>query len=561
MKLHPFLRPTLPLLAVLVISACGGGGGSSLPPSSPVAMVNVALTDAPSKDFDHVWITVSEIRFHTSNNAAANDPGWLKFPLGVPASIDLATLYNGTLSALFNNLALPAGTYQQIRLMLVDDAAPLANSAVAAGLTYNDQVNWTDPAGTSHVARLEIPSPSQGIALNGTFAAVDGGSLNLVLDFDVGHDVVRFLHAGNTAFTLLPHLQYFDLAESGAVSGQVDASHLCSSSATSAPSGCAYNLVIKAEVPSADGSYHQVARSTTIRSDGSFTLFPLRIPAGASSTNVDVLVRGRNMDTVVVRNVPVAAATTPSNNPGMVSSNPLPITIDGEYTANAATPLSPTGAWVDFYQTLSATGQNEAPYEVRTQRVNPFTGKFLTDFALSTGPIWIGNYVAGGSPVLVANTPTQGLGAYSVVATALDYTRTVANATLTIPSAGPALFSIPTMPVNPAVASADSISGTISQATAGTYDSGFLVVVRMGAIVQTIPIATQLGAAGGTGSAYTVNNLPGGGASLTLPGAYYYLYARVWNSADPIKTLRRIDFSGYADLRAGSATGMNVTLN
>jgi hypothetical protein len=547
------------LAAAVGLAACGSDSGSSSS-TTPTGMVNVSITDAPTKDFDHVWVTVSEIRFHTSNAVAANDPGWLKYPLTTPVTVDLAALANGSLASVFAGITLPVGTYQQIRLLLVDSADPLTNSAQAQGLVYNDQVDWTDGLGSSHSSPLEIAMPRQGIGLNGTFAVSAAAALNLVLDFDVGHDVIRFLHGGSQAFTLKPLLRYFDLAESGAVVGRVDPSNLC---ATSATAGCAYNLVIKAEEVSADGTHHAATRFTTIKPDGSFALFPLRVASGQSSTTIDVLVRGRNMESNLVRGVPVVAGSTPTSSPTQLSASILPITLGTEYTANAATPLAPTGSWVNFYQTLSATGQAEIPYEIRYRHIDPFTGTFFEDIPLSLGPVHVGSYVANGSPTLAVNTPVQGAGGFLVFAGAPLYTRTEATTDpLTPPSgASPALFAVPSLAVDSSIASADSISGSILQTTANKYDKGELVVVWMGTIITTQSLDAVLAANSGTGGTYSVANLPGGAAAKPLPGAFYYMYARVWNTADPLLSLRRVEFNGFADLRTGSATGMNATLN
>jgi hypothetical protein len=546
-------------VAAISLGACGSSGPSSSP-SMATGTVNVSITDAPTKDFDHVWVTVSEIRFHTSNAVAANDPGWLKYPLATPITIDLAALANGGLASVLSGITLPVGTYQQIRLLLLDESDPLSSSAQAQGLTYNDQVDWTDSLAASHSSPLEIALPRQGIGLNGTFTVTAAAPLDLVVDFDVGHDVVRFMHGANVAFTLKPLLHYFDLAQAGAVTGRVDTTNLC---ATTATTGCAYNLVIKAEEVSPDGSHHMATRFTTIKPDGSFTLFPLRVPAGQTSTTIDVLVRGRNMETTLVRGVPVVAGTTPTSNPTQVSATALPLTLGTEYTANAAAPLQPAGSWVNFFQTLTATGQSEIPYEIRYRHIDPFTGTFFEDIPLSLGPIHVGSYVVNGSPTLIDNAPVQGAGGFLVFAGALGYTRTEASSDpLTPPSgASPALFTVPPLLVDASIATADSISGTILQASANKYDKGELVVVWMGTIVTTQSLDTVLAANSGTGGTYAVANLPGGSAAKPLPRAFYYMYARVWNSSAPLLSLRRVDFNGFADLRAGSASGMNATLN
>jgi hypothetical protein len=558
MKYQTILAGAGAVALAVGLAACGSGGSAG--GTMATGLVNVSVTDAPTRDFDHVWITVSEVRFHTSNAVSASDPGWLRFPLAAPVSVDLAALANGSLAQVFGNLTLPVGTYQQIRLVLVDESDPLTSSAQSHGLTFNDQVDWTDGQGNAHTSPLEIASPRQGIGINGTFTVSSGAPLNLVLDFDVGHDVVRFVHGANQAFTLKPLLRYFDLAQSGAVVGRVDTANLC---ATSVTTGCAYNLVIKAEEMHPAGTRHVATRFTTIRPDGTFTLYPLRVPNGQASMTIDVLVRGRNMESILVRNVAVTAGTTPTTNPTTISAAVLPLTLGTEYTANAASPLAPTGSWVNFYQTLSATGLAEVPYEVRYRHVNPFTGLFFEDIALSTGPLHVGSFVANGSPTLVANTPVQGNGGFLVFADALGYTRTEATSDpLTAPAgAGPALFTVPALPVNAAVATADSISGSVLQTTANKYDKGELVVAFMGTIVTTQSLDAVLAANSGTGDSYTVGNLPGGSPAKPLPGAFYYMYARVWNSANPLLTLKRVDFNGFADLRTGSVTGMNVTLN
>lgn len=546
----------LPIAVAGALAACGGGGGSS---SGTAPMMSVAVMDAPTMDFDHVWVTVREIDFHTSNAAAPADPGWLKYPLAAPVTVDLTTLTNGTMQNMFQGIALPVGNYQQIRLKLVADDAALAASASAAGLAFNDQVDWTNALGVAQHGALEIPDGRNGISLSGSFRVAAGTNLDLAIDFDIGHDVVKFDHGGIPAFTLKPNLHYYDLAHVGAIQGKVSTAGLCTSAAAASPVNCAFNLVVKAELPSKDGTHHDAVRFTGIRPDGSFTLFPL--PVAASSASFDVLVRGRNMDTILVRGVTVNAGTTPAGTGAaaatLLSAAALPLTMDTEYTANASPALSPTGAWMNFYQTLPGSG--ETPYEVRYRHVNPFTGTFQDPIPLSAGPIQVGAWVSGGSPVLAPATPLEGAGGFQAWAGAPYYTRTQSAATLSVPAGSPALFTVPALPVDATVASSDSIAGSITQATPGRFDKGFLVVVRRGTIVDTIPLDAILAQNAGAGGSYSIASLPGGSASKALPDAYYALYARVWNSAHPFATLMRIPAMATADLRNGSATGVDFS--
>jgi hypothetical protein len=50
-------------------------------------------------------------------------------------------------------------------------------------------------------------------------------------------------------------------------------------------------------------------------------------------------------------------------------------------------------------------------------------------------------------------------------------------------------------------------------------------------------------------------------ASLSFAPGLYYLHAFVWNSADPFLSLQRVEGSGVVDLRTGSATAVDLTLN
>ena len=50
----------------------------------------LAVTDAPACGYDHVYVTVTGVRFHQQADAADNDPGWQTLALGyTPQRIDL----------------------------------------------------------------------------------------------------------------------------------------------------------------------------------------------------------------------------------------------------------------------------------------------------------------------------------------------------------------------------------------------------------------------------------------------------------------------------------------
>ena len=386
-------------------------------------VTNVSLTDAPG-DYDNVWVTVGAVWFHTSNTAGPDDSGWVKFPLTTPVTVDLLTLQNGNLSQMFDNMQPPNGTYRQIRVFLVGPDAPLTASAAAAKLIYNNQVNYQDANDTEQNSPLELVNPSKGIALYGTFTVANGSTLDLALDFNVNRDVLPFFVGNQQDYVLKPRLAYFDLSHVGAITGSVNCANLLAAGGN----GFAYNLVIKAEMPSSTGNYDVVDRETGIKVDISgnsctFTLFPVDVPQGSSTTNYDVLIRGRNMETMIVQGVPVNVGTTPTSGATQLNTTPLNLTMGSEYTANmpANMPVIPTGADVKFYQTLTGG----PTYEVRFRGVNPFTGIFTDDEPLSVGNLQVGSY-AGGNPTLSAVMPMGGAGAFMPYGDAPYFTRTEA---------------------------------------------------------------------------------------------------------------------------------------
>ncbi len=557
---HKTVRTTIAAGALSVLAAgCGGGSsgnsGSSMMNTPGVA--NVSVTDAPG-DYDNVWVTVAAVWFHTSNTAGPDDPGWVKISLAAPVTVDLLTLQNGNMSQMFANMQPPSGTYQQIRVFLVAPDASLTASASTAKLTYNDQVNYQDANDTEQSAPLELINPSKGIALYGTFTIANGGTVNLALDFDVNRDVLPFFAGTQQDYVLKPRLAYFDLSHVGAITGSVNCANLLAAGGN----GFAYNLVIKAEMPSTTGNYDVVDRETGIKADiagnsCTFTLFPVHIPQGGSTTNYDVLIRGRGMETMIVQNVPVNVGTTPASGATQLNSMPLNLTAGSEYTANmpAGAPVVPTGADVKFYQTLTGG----PTYEVRFQGVNPFTGIFTLDEPLSASDLQVGDY-AGGNPMPGPVAPMGGAGTFMPYGDAPYFTRTAAvTGSLSTPTSGVASFAIGSLGIA-SPASADSISGMITVGTAGQYDSGFLIVSHDGYIVTTLPLGPLFGA-GGTGGSYSIQNIPGGSSSQSFAQGLYYLHAFVWNSAHPFLTLKRIEDLVVVDLRNGSATNVDLTLN
>jgi len=154
--------------AAVVLVSCSGSSTTMM--SSQTANIRVTLTDPPScafpnGSFDHVYVSIRSVQAHTSLTADDNTAGWQELAPQLnssPMQIDLFAAASNTclLTNLGSNSALPAGTYQQIRLLLVPNdgsggATPSTNacgSFLAAGVTRN---SWS-VQGNGFVARRDL---------------------------------------------------------------------------------------------------------------------------------------------------------------------------------------------------------------------------------------------------------------------------------------------------------------------------------------------------------------------------------------------------------------------
>jgi len=229
--------------ALMALAACGGAGDSSPSPnptSSAMGTLRVALTDAPACGFDSVNITVDRVRVHQSAAAADTDAGWNEVVLSPPRKIDLLTLTNGVLFDL-GQTALPAGQYQQIRLVLT------ANSGSGS------PANSVTLTGGGAETAMQTPSAMQsGIKLVNQFTVPPGTLVDLVLDFNACKSIVK---QGNGRFLMKPVISVIPVVVSGTVSGQL-ATTISGTAVTQASvSAQKDGAVIRATVPSLTGAY------------------------------------------------------------------------------------------------------------------------------------------------------------------------------------------------------------------------------------------------------------------------------------------------------------------
>ena len=84
------------LISLVAITSLGlvacGGGSSADNNSNNTGTLNVSLTDNPACGMDHVYVTVKEVKVHSSSTAKDSDAGWYSVKLANPKKIDLEIL-------------------------------------------------------------------------------------------------------------------------------------------------------------------------------------------------------------------------------------------------------------------------------------------------------------------------------------------------------------------------------------------------------------------------------------------------------------------------------------
>jgi hypothetical protein len=203
------------------LTACGGGGSSSGNSTPANPMVNVSISDpptcsGPSGPFAHVYVTITDVKIHTSSNAGPNDPGWVDLTPNLsqsPKQVDLLAEASNQcfLATLGSNVELQPGSYQQIRIYLADNNATVPSNA--CGSTANCVVlsaNPTTPVplNISSESRTGIKIPSGQIA-GGQFTIAAGETKDLNIDFDACQSIV---HEGNGQYRLKPVLHAGEVA-------------------------------------------------------------------------------------------------------------------------------------------------------------------------------------------------------------------------------------------------------------------------------------------------------------------------------------------------------------
>jgi len=426
-------------VAALVISCTSNS--SQMVQSPQMASVSVTISDPPSckvpaGSFEHVYISINSVQAHTSATAGDNSPGWQELApqlASAPVQVDLlGTATQGCfLATLGSNNALPVGSYQQIRLLLVPNnpggsPVPATNNCGNQGLNcavLNDgSIHELDLSGQANTG-LKIP-PGQ--IVGGPITVTAGQDITLNIDFNICASVIV---EGNGMYRLKPTLTAGQVSTTAntALSGQV------TDSVTGMPILGGTTLVAL-EQPDASG-IDRVFMQAATDSSGNFNFCPL--PMGATFDVVVVAINGAGVayNAAVVVNVPIGTSLGKVPLVAETGAPTGPATIQGFVTAlNGA-----AGGMIDV--TMSALQSVSLSGGGARQVTIPLQGN-------STGLISVQNPTTcpAGAPM------SANCAQYSLVVPASNPevgTFSAGVVTFTAPASGPVLFTVDALAAMP----------------------------------------------------------------------------------------------------------------
>lgn len=266
------------ILAIVgIIVSCSGSNSMMQTPG--MGTITVSLSDPPScmppnGPFAHVFITVRSVQAHISATATNSDPGWQELApqlASAPMQIDLfSAAQTNCVLAQLGSASLPAGTYQQIRLLLVSNspaasaAIPSANACAGNGFNcaeLSDGSFHELALSSQENTGLKIP-PGQ--IVGGPITVAAGQSVDINIDFNACASIVQ---EGNGTFRLKPTLTAGQVsANNSGIGGQVV------DSATKAP--IAGQVQVAIEQPDKTGT-DRIMMQTTADANGNFRFCPL----------------------------------------------------------------------------------------------------------------------------------------------------------------------------------------------------------------------------------------------------------------------------------------------
>jgi hypothetical protein len=250
-------------ITVFFFSCNGGGGSSSSGDGSSssgdgTGTLAVSLTDSSCSTYKAIYITIDEVQVNKNDGSSNGNSGWQTVATPMK-TYNLYSLVNGVTEVLGEKDDLKAGTYQQIRL-IIGNQAESENNINGVPHPAANYVLFDDDTYES----LKIPSGFQtGVKLVHNFEVGEGSYVELVLDFEACKSVVE---TGGGKYILKPTIKVIETIDKTEVYGKVTDSDTDAAIA---------HASVSAQI--SDGLSASVARSTVTSGvageEGEYSLF------------------------------------------------------------------------------------------------------------------------------------------------------------------------------------------------------------------------------------------------------------------------------------------------
>jgi hypothetical protein len=373
-------------MAAVAAIIIGCGGNTPMMPSSSMGTVNVSMSDPPScaatnsgtapasvggtaapggTTFTSVFVTIRSIRAHISASADDTSSGWQELApqlVSAPVQVDLLHLpaKGQCLLEQLGSTSLPSGDYQQMRLILLANAAPSGPAPSTdsnacfkplGGDVFNCVVDSTG-AHTLNLSSeantgLKIP-PGQ--IMGGPIHVAAGQSVDLNIDFNTCASIIK---EGNGDFRLKPVLTAGVVsANMTGISGQIV------DSVTSQPIAGAIVTLQFADKSGID----RIAMQQQTDLTGHFSFCPLAVGAVFDVVSDALTSSGTAYNVTVVPNVVGGTnlGTVPlvAEKPATAGASTGPGTIQGAITAINGMTGASIDADVSALQTVTVSSTN-----------------------------------------------------------------------------------------------------------------------------------------------------------------------------------------------------------
>ncbi|MEW6441337.1 MAG: DUF4382 domain-containing protein [bacterium] len=432
--------------AAAMAAGCSGGGSDeeASAQQGTAGLVTTTLSDPPTckgpggvgeSTFNHVWVTVTLVRAHISDEADQGDGGWVTLVdlRDQPKQIDLLSASDTqcVLTVLGSTTGLAPGDYQQIRLHLLENdpapglAVPQPNAcAQASGGGFNCAETTAGELKTLELSSQDktgIKIPPGRIA-GGPIRLEAGKSADINIDFNACRSIVS---QGNGKLRLKPTLSAGEVSVQSSISGRVVVR------GTASPLPAPATIVVYAEQLGADGVDRVVAEKFADPEDGSFIFCPLA--AGTYDLVVAAIDgNGVTYNATVTFGVPVGTDVGSIPLEPEIGDSQAPAAIQGRVTSQSASGPAPIDLSISPLQDASGPGGTDVAVTIPLFGASTGTistvadpacpaGTACADYVLevpASNPL-AGNYLASGT---VYAGPALGPVPYSVDAVAFNGT-------------------------------------------------------------------------------------------------------------------------------------------